>query len=259
MLIDFNKLNHSLLHTTMDDIGVTDFNNLSLLAILKRLNLGSERSVEEKPPKKQQGSKVNLSEKVQILRQEKKIIDTIGSVKIFSDTDIYFSTLVGIRPKEYLKQYVEVAKTLCEPSSALQFTILLEDSLTPLKNDWDLLTLKKSINLYKAFFQKMFPGSRILLSSEIAPIGVPKNFAEKLTTVATKDFLSLLPFHLQNPMFVKILDIVHCVWNCYLLYRSPGIHLVGVNNKRHFQLFRKIVESKLTVVLLPLGSESSLT
>jgi hypothetical protein len=257
-LIDFAKLNHQCLKVTMADMGMADFNNLPFPVILERLDLGSNRDTKEYFPAQQSTGKIDLSNSIQALKQQRKIVDTIGPTKISSNI-ICFSTFVAIKPKEYLKQYVEVTKILCGPLGKLRFVVWLEDTLTILKNDWNVSTAQQAVNAYKAFFSKEFPECQILLSSEIAPIGIPQSFAERLSAITTEEFLSALPFHLRNPVFVKTLDVVHFVWNCYVLYRLPGVHLASITNKRHFQLFRKVVGAKVTAILLPLGSESVLT
>ncbi|MBU1992369.1 hypothetical protein KKG51_01560 [Patescibacteria group bacterium] len=255
-IIDFTKLNYQRLHVAMADTGVTNFNNLSFPTILERLDLSSNRITEEWFPVQQTGGKIDLSGSIQEIRQRKEIVDAIGPTKISSNTPICFSTFVGIKPKEYLKQYVDVAKILCEPPCGLQFVVWLEDTLTILKNGWDALMAQKAVNAYRTFFRKEFPDSQVLLSSEVSPVGIPQSFAEKLSAITVEEFLSALPFHLRNPMFVKTLDVVHFAWNCYLLHRLPGVYLSGINNKRHFQLFRKVSGQQITAMLLPLGSEN---
>ena len=258
-LIDFAKLNRQCLNVTMADMGMADFNNLPFPVVLEQLDLGSNRVTEEYFPTQQPANKIDLSGSIQTIRQQRKIVDVIGPTKISSNMPICFSTFVGIKPKEYLKQYVEVAKILYEPSNKLRFVVWLEDTLTILKNGWNASTAQQAVDAFKAFFSKEFSECQTILSSEIAPIGIPQSFAEKLSVITTEEFLSALPFHLRNPMFVKTLDVVHFVWNCYVLYRLPGVHLAGITNKRHFQLFRKVVGTKVTAILLPLGSESVLT
>ena len=258
-LIDFAKLNHQCLNVTMADMGMADFNDLPFPVVLEQLDLGSNRVTEEYFPTQQPANKIDLSGSIQTIRQQRKIVDAIGPTKISSNMPICFSTFVGVKPKEYLKQYVEVAKILCEPSNKLRFVVWLEDTLTILKNGWNASTAQQAVDAFKAFFSKEFSECQMILSSEIAPIGIPQSFAEKLSVITTEEFLSALPFHLRNPMFVKTLDVVHFVWNCYILYRLPGVHLAGITNKRHFQLFRKVVGTKVTAILLPLGSESVLT
>jgi len=258
-LIDFAKLNHQCLNVTMADMGMADFNDLPFPVVLEQLDLGSNRVTEEYFPTQQPANKIDLSGSIQTIRQQRKIVDAIGPTKISSNMPICFSTFVGIKPKEYLKQYVEVAKILYEPSNKLRFVVWLEDTLTILKNGWNASTAQQAVDAFKAFFSKEFSECQTILSSEIAPIGIPQSFAEKLSVITTEEFLSALPFHLRNPMFVKTLDVVHFVWNCYILYRLPGVHLAGITNKRHFQLFRKVVGTKVTAILLPLGSESVLT
>ena len=255
-LIDFAKLNRQCLDVTMADMGMADFNDLPFPVVLEQLDLGSNRVTEECFPTQQSGGKIDLSGSIQTLKQQRKIVDAIGPTKISSNMPICFSTFVGLNPKEYLKQYVEVAKILCEPHRGPHFLVWLEDTLTVLKNGWDTSMAQKAVDAYKAFFRKEFPDSHVLLSSEVAPIGIPQSFAEKLSVITTEEFLSALPFHLRNPMFVKTLDVIHFAWNCYILHRLPGVYLVGVNNKRHFQLFRKVVGQQVTAILLPLGSEN---
>lgn len=255
-IIDFAKLNCQRLNVAMVDMGMADFNNLPFPKILERLDLSSYRITEEWFPARQPSGKIDLSGRIQALRQQNKIVDAIGPTKISSNMPICFSTFVGIKPKEYLKQYIDVAKILCGSSCGLQFVVWLEDTLTVLKNGWNASMAQKAADAYGAFFRKEFPDSQVLLSSEVAPIGIPQSFAEKLSAITAEEFLSALPFHLRNPMFVKTLDVVHFAWNCYLLHRLPGVYLAGINNKQHFQLFRKVSDQKITAILLPLGSEN---
>lgn len=255
-LVDFAKLNHLCLNATMTDMGMADLKNLPFPIILDRLGLGSNRLTREHFPTQQRTGKIDISEGIQALKQQKKIVDIIGPTKISSSIPICFSTFMGLKPKEYLGQYVEVAKILCKSSNELRFVVWIEDILTILENDWDASTAQQAVNAYKTFFSEELPESKMMISSEIAPIGIPQGFSEKLSVITTEEFLSVLPFHLRNPMFVKTLDIVHFVWNCYLLHRFPGVYLAGINNKRHFQLFRKVVGQQITAILLPLGSEN---
>ena len=256
LIIDFANLSHQRLNATMADIGVGDLVDLPLSIVLERLRLGSERTPEEHFPVQQQTScKIDLSPIIQVLWKQKKIVDVIGPRKIPQSRPICFSTFVSERLKEYLKQYLKIGKALCELSHDLQFIVWLEDTLTALKNSWEAFTTQQAVNVYRGFFLKEFPESQVLLSSEIAPLGIPQSFTEKLSCITIEEFLSVLPFHLRNLMFVKTLDVIHFAWNCYILHRLPGVYLAGINNKRNFQLFRKVVGSQITVILLPLGSE----
>jgi len=255
-IIDFLKLDCQRLNATMAEIGIIDFNNLSFLTLVERLGMGSDRLTEENFPIKQCLGKINLSESIQQLRKDKEVADVIGPTKIFKGSPICFSTLLGTKQKAYIRQYIKVARIICKSSSGLEFVVWLEDTLTTLKNGWSVSTTRDSVEAYKAFFTREFPECQIMLSSEIAPVGIPQSFAEKLSAITIEEFLSALPFHLRHPMFVKTLDVVHFAWNCYLLHRLEGVHLGGINNKRHFQLFRKVVGQQITAILLPLGSES---
>lgn len=258
-IIDFLKLDCQRLNATMTEIGMADFSNLPFLTLVERLGMDSDRLTKESFPIQQCIGKINLSESIQHLRKDGKVADIIGPTKISKGTSVCFSTLLGTKPKAYLRQYIEVAKILCKPSGGLRFVVWLEDTLTTLKNGWSASTTRDSVEAYKTFFDKEFPECQIILSSEIAPVGIPRSFAEKFSVITTEEFLSALPFHLRNPMFVKTLDVVHFVWNCYVLDRLQGVHLAGITNKRHFQLFRKVVGTQVTAILLPLGSESVLT
>lgn len=254
-IIDFSKLDPQRLNTTMSEMGMADFNNLPFATILEQLGIWSDRKTEENFPPQQLSGKTNLSVDIQQLRQDKKVVDTIGPIKIPRGTLVCFSTLLGTGPKVYLAQYIEVAKILCQSSNDLRFVVWLEDTLTTLKHGWDASMKQRAVDLYASFFRIAFPACEIIVSSETAPVGVPRSFTEKLNNITAEEFISALPFHMRNTMFIKTLDIVHFVWNCYLLHRFPGIYLTGANNKRHFQLFRKVSGHQITAVLLPLGSE----
>lgn len=255
-IIDFLKLDCQCLNMTMAEIGMADFNNLPFLTLVEQLRLCSDRLTEESFPTQQCLGKINLSGSIQQLYSDKKVADVIGPTKISKGAPVCFSTLLGTKPKAYLRQYIEVARILCKPSSGLRFVVWLEDTLTTLKNGWSASTTRNSVEAYKTFFDREFPECQIMLSSEIASVGVPQSFAEKISAITVEEFLSALPFHLRYPMFVKTLDIVHFAWNCYFLYRLGGVHLGGINNKRHFQLFRKVSGQQITAILLPLGSEN---
>lgn len=258
-IIDFLKLDPQCLNTTVAEMGMADFNNLPFPAILEQLGMWSDRKTEENFPPQQLSGKIDLSADIQQLRQDKKVVDAIGPTKIPGGTPVCFSTLLGTGHKAYLRQYIEVAKILCRSSNGLRFVVWLEDTLTTLKYGWDASVKQRAIDTYASFFKVEFPECEIIISSETAPVGVPRSFIEKLGNITAEEFISALPFHMRNTMFIKTLDIVHFVWNCYLLHRLSGIYLAGANNKRHFQLFRKIVGPKVTAILLPLGSESILT
>jgi len=258
-IIDFLKLDCQRLNMSMNEIGMADFSNLPFLTLVEQLGLCSDRMTEENFPIQQCLGKINLSESIQRLHKDKKVADVIGPTKISKGAPVCFSTLLGSKPKAYLRQYIEVARILCKPSSGLRFVVWLEDTLTTLKNGWSASTTRDSVEAYKTFFDREFPECQIMLSSEVASVGVPQSFAEKFSAITVEEFLSALPFHLRNPMFVKTLDVVHFVWNCYVLDRLQGVHLAGITNKRHFQLFRKVVGTQVTAILLPLGSESVLT
>ncbi|MBU4453362.1 hypothetical protein KKH24_03810 [Patescibacteria group bacterium] len=255
-IIDFSKLNPQRLNTTIAEMGMVDFNNLPFPAILEQLGVWSDRKTEENFPPQQLSGRIDLSEEIQQLRRNKKIVDVIGPIKIPKGTSVCFSTLLGTGPKVYLMQYIEVAKIFCRSSSDLRFIVWLEDTLTTLKHGWDASMKQRAVDLYTSFFKVEFPECEIIISSRIAPIGVPRSFTEKLRNITAEEFISALPFHMRNTMFIKTLDIVHFVWNCYLLHCFPGIYLAGANNKRHFQLFRKVSGQQITAVLLPLGSEN---
>lgn len=259
LLIDFTKLDPQYLGINMVDLGMADFKNLPFPTIIQKLGLESDKDAEEYFPTPPALENVNIATALQKLREQKKIVDVIGPSKIPRDMPIGFSTLLGKTPKAYLKTYIEVAKILCKTSPYSGFVVWLEDTLSAQKNGWDANASQQSIEAYQRFFATEFPESRILVSSQIAPLGIPADFLEKFSELSTAEFLSVLPFHLRNPMFIKTLDVVHFVWNCYVLYRLSCVSLAGINNKRHFQLFRKVLDSKMTTILVPLGSESTLT
>lgn len=258
LLIDFAKLNAGCLGTTLADRGMTDLNHLSFPTILEKLQLGSNRDPTEYFPTTPPNDRIDFSSKLIALKQQKAILDIIGPAKIAANIPVCFTTFVALRPKTYLRQYVEVARVLCGDANQLRFNVWLEDILPRHKNSWSESTTQQAVDAFKAFFAQEFPAGQIMLSSQIAPAGIPKWFAENLTTITTEDFLSALPFHLRNPMFIKTFQVVHFTWNCYLLHRWPGVYLGGINNKRHFQIFRKVAGTNVTVILLPLGTESVL-
>jgi len=255
-IIDFLKLDSQRLNTTMAELGMADFNNLPFPAILERLEMQSDRKTEDNFPSQLLSKKIDLLADIQQLRQAKKVVDAFGPTKIPIGTSVCFSTLIGTRPKAYFRQYIEVAKILCRSSNGLRFVVWLEDTLTTLKYGWDASVKQRALDAYASFFKVEFPECEIIISSKTAPDGVPQSFAEKLGNITTEEFISVLPFHMRNTMFIKTLDIVHFVWNCYLVHHFPGIYLAGVNSKRHFQLFRKVSDRQITAILLPLGSEN---
>lgn len=262
LIVDFTKLTSEQVNMTMQQAGISDLNHLSLLTVLKYLKLGSNKVPQEYfPARKQLGhtGHISIQAEIQELRKVKKIIDVIGPIKVQRGTPVCFSTLVSLHPKTYLNQYIEIARILCKENTGLCFTVWLEDTFTALKKRWSKATTLKAVNAYQTFFTNEFPRLQLLVSSEIAPLGIPRSFAEeKLSSITGKEFLSVMPFHLRHPMFVKVLDVVHFAWNCYVLYRYPGIYLAGINNKRHFQLFRKIIGENITAVLVPLFPEENL-
>ncbi|MBU4010419.1 MAG: hypothetical protein KJ882_06605 [Proteobacteria bacterium] len=250
LIVDFKKLGCEYADVKIAEIGMTNLNNLSFLDIIERLGLASDAVVMEKFPVQKKAPHINISVNIQKLRQAEKIIDAIGSPKLTKETPVCFSTLVNLQPKLYLEHYIDIAHSLCNNETQLSFTVWLEDRFSALKNKWDEITIQESLEAYRQFFIKEFPQTQILVSSEVVANGIPLDFAEeKFDSIDGEEFLSLIPFHLRNPMLIKVLDVVHFAWNCYVIYRYPGLYLTSINNKRHFQVFRKIVGKDLTVLL----------
>lgn len=259
-VIDLNKLNSERLNATLAEIGITELNNLTLSDILDHLQLSSEvATITEHFPNQEYGGRVDLSASIQELRTSHLIADVIGPTNVRNRASVCFSTLLGLHPKEYLNQYTAVARSLCNTNRELNFVVWLEDTLARLMGGWEDSIVQQAVEAYQHFFKQEQPVIQIFISSQVAPCGLPVEFVEeKLHLVNTETLLSMMPFHLRKPMFIKVFDVIHFAWNCYLLYRYPCIHLAGINNKRHFQVFRKVVGQHLTAILLPLGSEDLL-
>lgn len=259
LIIDFANLSLKKVNLSLTQVGITNLND-SILTLLKKLKLDSIKIARENFTLFHKFKKVNIQPTIQKLKTSRKIIEVIGSFNFQKEMPVCFSTFVSLQPKNYLKNYIDVGKILCNENKGLYFTVWLEDRLSMLKNNWDSITINKALNKYCDILKKEVPSVKFLKSSEIAPDGIPRGFAEeKFSSVKVMDFLSIMPFHLRHPNLITIFDVVHFAWNCYIIDRYPAIYLSGINTKFHFQFFRKILGKNITIILLPLGSENLLT
>lgn len=257
LIIDFKKLSPERTRLSLKELGMPNFNNMSLLNILKNLQLYSNIKSREHFPLFEQSGKINIETSIQRLKSSGKIIEVIGPVIYQKRIPVCFSTFLSLQPKIYLRNYIDIAKTLCTENPDLYFTVWFEDRLSVLKNDWDTEIVTKALDIYYKFFKSRISQVQFLRSTQVAPDGIPMSFAvEKFSSLKGKDFLSIMPFHLRHPNLIRVFDLVHFAWNCYILYRYSAIYLAGINTKYHFQLFRKVLGIPITVILVPLGPES---
>jgi hypothetical protein len=255
LIIDFEKLTIERANMTLQEVGVVDFKHLPLLIILESLELGSNKMSQEYFPIHKKSGVVDIRDNIRELRLSKRVSDVIGPLRIPRGTPVCFSTFVSLHPKAYIKQYIDIGYTLCTKETGLIFTVWLEDTIPAFKNRWDRKTTNEAVKAYQIRFAEEAQ-EYLLVSSEVIPHGIPRSFAEeKFSNISGEEFLSVMPFHLRQPRFVRILDIIHFAWNCYVIYRYPGVYLAGISNKRHFQLFRKVIGKDFTVLLVPLFPE----
>lgn len=238
--------------TPLSRYGVVDLDQTLLIDLIGRLGLGSaeaeNRSKVSPPPTSEVFS---LERSFAKLKNEKQITETIGPAKFKGHVPIYFATLLSVSPKPYIQAYQEVANELIQREGCV-YSVWLEDSFSRLYRGWDEDTTQTAISAYERYLRSMSDKTEILVSSGSGMPGVPQEFLEsRLSGFTLGEFKELLPFHQRNPELITALDVVHFCWNCYVVTKLPGIHLVGANTKRHYQLFRKLSDGRVTVVLIP--------
>jgi hypothetical protein len=257
LIIDFNKLSFQKLNIPLIKLEIPNLHEISILNLLGKLKLGSERKFQEYFPSYEKNKiEINLENDLWILKKRGKIVDTWGSLKFNGEKHLCFATLLSFSIKGYIFDYIEIAKFLSERNEELTFTVWLEDRLSLLKNNWNWEIITHLTNSYSKFFKDQFPRVKILKSSEVLPRGIPRSFViKKMSSIRVDTVQSFLPFHLRNLTFIRVYDIIHFVYMCYLLFQYPAIYLTGINTKHHFQIYRKILNVPISVIFLPLGSE----
>jgi hypothetical protein len=85
-------------------------------------------------------------------------------------------------------------------------------------------------------------------------MGIPYNFGKNyLRNISIEDMLQIMPFHKRVLPEVDLIDILHFCWNLYEIYLFPGIYLAGINSKRNFEIFKRILNDKrITILFLPI-------
>ncbi|MDP3983119.1 MAG: hypothetical protein Q8Q65_03530, partial [bacterium] len=166
----------------------------------------------------------------------------------------YFLTLVGPAIKQYVGQYVEVAKLLTEQYQGFSFVVWLEDRLSALDKGWDQSIVNKAVGGFRDYFSQSTPSCKIMVSSETSS-GIPTDFADThLAKVSGADLISILPYHLRSLRNMRVIDVAHFAWMCYLIQKCPGIHFAGANTVRQYQVFHKIGGENLTALFIKRGS-----
>ena len=256
MLLDLKRLDPTVASKNLKEMGLSAFNSLTFLDIIRCLNLSSDSSgFSAIPPTHNDRQRSDLSVEVENLKHQGRITDVIGSLKFCGPPSLWFSTLVFQRPKAYLSQYADIVNDLLALNNDLSFNVWLEDRYSEIAFNYTPDEKKVSVKAYETFFRSTCPSAKIMVCSESGIDGVPMEFAvEKFSLISAEEFLSALPFHKRQPISVKVLDVVHFAWNCYIMHHCPGIHLAGTSSKRHFQLFRKVLGKQVSVILVPMGS-----
>jgi hypothetical protein len=257
LIIDFKKLSFQKLNIPLIKLKIPNLHEISILNLLEKLKLSSERKFQEYFPSYEKDKiKINLEKDLWILKKRRKIADTFGPFKFDGEKHLCFASLLSISLKTYVFDYIEVVKFLYKRNEGLIFTVWLEDRLSLLKNGWNWEIINHLTNSYSEFFRNQFPRVKILKSSEVLPDGIPRDFViKKMSSIRINTVQSFLPFHLRDLTFIRVYDVIHFIYMCYLLFRYPAIYLTGINTKHHFQVYRKILNASISVIFLPLGSE----
>lgn len=257
LALDWNRMDESRASLTLQQMGIEDMRPLSIAELLDRLQLGSDAPAVENWPAESLDltHRLNIRPVVDELLRGRVIKDINGTHRPWPGSRVYFPTLVMPQPREYLRGYVQIAGRLRQ-EYGLDLYILLEDRLSVIKHGWDLTAIRRSVKVFRDYFQRLEPSCTVLVSSEMSA-GIPRQFARQhLAKVSGDDLFSILPWRMRGPAATRILDVAHFAWMCYISRACPGIHLVGANNKRHYQIFRsRVAGERLTALLFALGSE----
>mgnify|MGYP001092985389 CR=1 FL=1 len=246
LLIDFNKINFDLANCRLPKL-LECPDKYNIFEFIDKLKIGSQR----KNPLISNpiyDTKTDLSKIFLDLKSKNTVNDLIGRFQFDYIPNIVFSTLIDLTIKSYVLQYIDILNLIFD-NSGITSTIWLEDTITKIHRGFNNDQIYKSLEIYKDYFRKC-KLAKLLVSSETIPYGIDYEFCKDNLQINFDEFISILPFHKRDFHNIKLIDLLHFVWNLFVVCKVPGIYLTGVNTKRSFQLFRKH-NNNVSVVLLP--------
>lgn len=197
-------------------------------------------------------SKYELSRCLASLLKLGTLSEVIGGGSLDSRAVAHYSTFVTKQPRSYFDTYCDLMAEI-RLRTNLPSTVWLEDVACLSRFGWSISEAREAaINTYE-WFQKQDASLDIMLSSEYEAGKVPLDFIERiLSNMSMEEFLGMLPFHKRHPSLILVSDVCHCIWSTYVFSRFPGLHLVGVTNKRNCMTYRKHCGKEYTIALLPI-------
>lgn len=213
-------------------------------------NIFGNLSQEEFPPVKS-----DLLGLVELAKREGLIRDFIGIGRKVKNTRIIFSSVVGRKPKPHLAMYLLFINRLKRELSDFEFIVHLEDwfmsNFLPRSVDLD------SKSKYMEYIKRFCGADVIITTSSITTKAIPQRFIQdSLSQVTLEDFISVLPFTKHSLDNIRLYDLLHLVWNAYLVSTLRGIYLTNINSKREFLIFRKALGGNPPTVFFPSAPES---
>lgn len=242
-LVDFERLKNE------QNLRIKKEENLSIFEILDSLPLKSEES--SKDERVLPSCCIDLSHEIDNLFQEGAIIECLGRrKKIFNN--VYFSSIYK-KPEIYHNEYFKVMRTLRQGKEDVNNFFWLEDSTLFFPNN-KILNKEITSEYDEVIVRNNVQCNILRCSQTIISMGIPYNFGKNyLRNISIKDILQIMPFHKRVLPEVDLIDILHFCWNLYEIYLFPGIYLAGINSKRNFEIFKRILNDKrITILFLPI-------
>jgi len=238
-LVDFEKLGN------IQSLEIDKEEKRSVFDILDSLSYKSEN--DQIKERSLPAYTIDLSNEIDKLLQEKLIVECLGKKRNLS-CNIYFSSIYK-SPEIYHNAYFKAMQIIEQGEKNARTYFWLEDSI--LFFSTKEVADRKVIDEYeKIIIENGAHCDTLLCSQVINSAGIPYTFADKyLRNVLLEDILQTIPFHKRVLPKVLLIDILHFCWNLYEIYLFPGIYLAGINSKRNFEIFRRILNDKQIAIL----------
>lgn len=174
------------------------------------------------------------------------VADVIGRLDLSqSELTVTSSFLVGRKPKLYILPYIFFSQGL-----GASLTIWFDDVIAHLhhKRGWD-----EQLVLNNEYKKAITPfGAKIVFSSEyFSNKVIPGWLLENASKLSWQSFASVLPYNARRPEQVKVLDVLHLLWQSVVLSQcNQDCFLTAINTKSQFELIRQLCGTKRNFIYL---------
>lgn len=243
MGIDIDKIPKGLIDKTVSELGLNEISIRSVVNLLKEVaGNGEDNNFCTLEIRK---IKNDLEERKELPKSV--VADIIGPLNLKIDNlSFVCSFLAGREPKIYCLPYFLLAK-----GTGAKLTVWIDDVFAMLKYQRTLDEQLKFNLVYKRTF-KRFNLLTIFSSEYFSNFVIPDTIINNVIKIGWPEFFNLLPYGKRQLAYIKVSDLLHCLWFATILSRcNQDYFLTSINNLGGSGLLMRALSTKRNFIFIP--------